>query len=210
MNEMGMENSIDDILKDVSGPSIELDIPVSSSKDIFAVHQRQAWDKSVEARCDFTYNLRITKRSDVHFISVWKKSLYGRTLTDIKSDPSMVDMFASTLTSVISSTLGDFLSTGNWCIVTSPKRRHKEKNFATMISERIAKALNIPFYEDAALCHSRHRMNAVFTANNIPKEPNVIVFDDFVTTGQTLASMKRLLTNHGKNLIFFAGINNKL
>jgi phosphoribosylpyrophosphate synthetase len=205
-----MENSIDDILKDVSGPSIELDIPVSSSKDIFAVHRRQAWDKTVEARCDFTYNLRITKRSDVHFISIWKKSVYGRTLTDIKSDPGMVDFFVDNITPVIADTLGHFLGSGHWCICTSPKRRHKAKNFATMISERIAEALSIPFYEDVAFCHSRHRMNAEFTLNVLPKEPNVIVFDDFVTTGQTLASMKRLLTTYGKNLVFFAGINNKL
>lgn len=79
-----------------------------------------------------------------------------------------------------------------------------------MISERIAEALSIPFYEDVAICHSRHRMNAEFTLNVLPKEPNIIVFDDFVTTGQTLASMKRLLSIYGKNLVFFAGINNKL
>ena len=79
-----------------------------------------------------------------------------------------------------------------------------------MVSGRIAEALSIPFYEDVAICHSRHRMNAEFTLNVLPKEPNVIVFDDFVTTGQTLASMKRLLSIYGKNLVFFAGINNKL
>ena len=179
-----MESSIDDILKDVSGPSIDLDIPVSSSKDIFATHKRKAWDKSVEARCDFTHNLRITKRSDVNFISIWKKSVYGRTLTDIKSDPSMVDFFVDNITPVIADTLGHFLYSGHWC--------------------------SIPFYEDVAICHSRHRMNAEFTLNVLPKEPNVIVFDDFVTTGQTLASMKRLLSIYGKNLVFFAGINNKL
>lgn len=205
-----MENSIEDILLDVSGPSIELDIPVSSSKDIFAVHQRKAWDKTTEARCDFTYNLRLTRRSEVNFISIWKKSVYGRTLTDIKGDPEMVDFFAAAITTVISETLGNRLSSGYWALCTSPKRRHKVKNFATMISERIAVNLAIPFYEDAAFCHSRHRINAVFTAGNIPNEPNIIVFDDFVTTGQTLASMKQLLTTYGKNLVFFAGINNKL
>ena len=119
-----MESSIDDILKDVSGPSIDLDIPVSSSKDIFATHKRKAWDKSVEARCDFTHNLRITKRSDVNFISIWKKSVYGRTLTDIKSDPGMVDFFVDNITPVIADTLGHFLYSGHWCICTSPKRRH--------------------------------------------------------------------------------------
>ena len=205
-----MENSIENILEDVAVPSIELNIPVSSSKDLFSEHKRKAWDKTVEARCDFTYILRLTRRSDVNFISIWKKSVYGRTLTDIKSDPAMVDIFASSIALVITETLGARLANGGWCIVTSPKRRHKVKNFATLISERIAAELGIPFYEDVALCRTKQRMNAVFTLNILPKEPNVIVFDDFVTTGQTLASMRRLLQPLGKNLVFFAGINNKL
>lgn len=59
-------------------------------KDLFAPVQRKAWDKSTEARCDFSYRLRITRRSDVNFISIWQKTIVGRTLTDIKSDPAMV------------------------------------------------------------------------------------------------------------------------
>ena len=41
-------------------------------KDLFAVQQRKSWDKSVEARCDFSYKLRLTRRSDVNFISIWQ------------------------------------------------------------------------------------------------------------------------------------------
>lgn len=207
---MGTDNSIEGILSDVRTSAIDLEVPICSVRDIFAEHHRKAWDKSTEARCDFSYKLRITRRSDVNFISIWQKTLYGRTLTDIKNDPDMVAFFVENITPVVRETLGNSLSDGGWCIVTSPKRRHKIKNFATLISERMAAALGIPFYEDVAFCHSRQRMNAVFTLNVLPKEPNIIVFDDFVTTGQTLASMKRLLTNYGKNLVFFAAINNKL
>lgn len=179
-------------------------------KDLFAVQQRKSWDKSQEARCDFNYKLRLTRRSNVNFISIWQKSILGRTLTDIKSDPDMVAFFADSICPVITETIGYNLSLGQWCVVTSPKRRHKEKNFATLISERIGQILEIPFYEDVALCHSKHRVNAVFELNVLPKEPNVIVYDDFVTTGSTLASMKRLLQPLGKNLVFFTGVNNKL
>ncbi len=182
----------------------------AQSKDLFAVNKRKSWDKSTEARCDFTYKLSLTRRSDVDFISIWKKSVYGRTLTDIKGDPSMVDFFAESITPVISETLGYHLADGSWAICTSPKRRHKEKNFATLISERIAAALSIPFYEDVALCHSKQRVNAVFELNNLPEESNIIVFDDFVTTGQTLAGMKKLLSSQNKNTVFFSAINNKL
>ena len=179
-------------------------------KDLFAVNKRKSWDKTVEARCDFTYKLSLTRRSDVNFISIWKKSVYGRTLTDIKGDPDIVTFFADNITPVISETLGYHLADGSWAICTSPKRRHKEKNFATLISERIAASLGIPFYEDVALCHSKQRVNAVFEINNLPQESNIIVFDDFVTTGMTLAGMKKLLSSLGKNVVFYSCINNKL
>ena len=179
-------------------------------KDLFAVEQRKAWDKSTEARCDFSYKLRLTRRSNVNFISIWQKSILGRTLTDIKSDPDMVAFFADSICPVIKEMVGYNLSQGQWCVVTSPKRRHKEKNFATLISERLGQMLEIPFYEDVAFCHTKQRVNAVFELIVLPKEPNVIVFDDFVTTGQTLAGMKHLLQPLGKNLVFFTGVNNKL
>ena len=81
---------------------------------------------------------------------------------------------------------------------------------AAPVVASIAKELGIPFYFDCAHCHSKQRVGAVFDPNNLPHEPNVIVFDDFVTTGSTLLAMKNLLQEHGKNPVFFAGINNKL
>jgi hypothetical protein len=179
-------------------------------KNLFAVQQRKSWDKSQEARCDFNYKLRLTRRSNVNFISIWQKSILGRTLTDIKSDPDMVAYFADSICPVIKEMVGYNLSLGQWCVVTSPKRRHKEKNFASLISERLGQMLEIPFYEDVAFCHTKQRVNAVFELNVLPVEPNIIVFDDFVTTGQTLAGMKHLLQPLGKNLVFFTGVNNKL
>lgn len=179
-------------------------------KDLFAVQKRKSWDKSQEARCDFNYKLRLTRRSNVNFISIWQKSILGRTLTDIKSDPEMVAFFADSICPVIKEMVGYNLSLGQWCVVTSPKRRHKEKNFASLISERLGQMLEIPFYEDVAFCHTKQRVNAVFELNVLPVEPNIIVFDDFVTTGQTLAGMKHLLQPLGKNLVFFTGVNNKL
>ena len=140
-----------------------------------------------------------------------EKSIYGRTLTDIKADPDMVEKFAEGMNTLIRQILGHSLASGNWCIVTSPKRRHKVRNFASLISARIASLLGIPFYEDIAECHSKHRVGAVFTfGKQPPSEHNIIVFDDFVTTGATMISMKNLLEPLGKNLVFFTGINNKL
>lgn len=122
----------------------------------------------------------------------------------------MVDFFAENITPLIRSVLGLFISPNDYAVVTTPKRRHKERNFATLISIQIAAKLGLPFYEDCAHAPSKHRVGTVFSANNIPPHRNIIVFDDFVTTGQTLVSMKNLLVSLGKNCVFFAGINNKL
>lgn len=205
-----------EFLTDISVPDLSEPLELVSrdttqaEKNIFELEKRKAWDKSVEARCDFSRKVRLTRRADVFFISLWQKSLFGRTLTDIKSDDAMVPFIADSIAPLISDILGPSLSSGQWCIVTTPKRRHLVKNFATRISEQIARHLAIPFYEDVAHCHSKQRIGADFTLNILPQEPNVIVFDDFVTTGSTLKAMRTLLLNHHKNPTFFTAINNKL
>ena len=211
---------MDEMLDDIEVPS--LDVPdldgsfvTDKSKDLFAEKKRAAWKdvQQAEARCDFAPNkVRISYRNpQFGIISLWKKSVYGRTLTDIKGDPEMVEKFAEGMNTLIRQILGHSLSSGDWCIVTSPKRRHKEHNFASLISARLAELLGIPFYEDIAECHSKHRVGAVFTLNGKPPaESNIIVFDDFVTSGATMISMKNLLEPLGYNLVFFTGINNKI
>ena len=189
---------------------LSLDTSVKEKRNIFALDQRKSWDKSVEARCDFTYKLRLTRRASTNFITIWQKSVFGKTLTEIKSDDDMIPFFVESLVPVIRECIGYHICDGSWAIVTTPMRRHKERNFATLVSEGLAKELGIPFYFDCAHCRSKQRVGAVFDPNNLPHEPNVIVFDDFVTTGSTLLAMKNLLQEHGKNPVFFAGINNKL
>lgn len=203
-----------DMLEDgAPAPLDELDFSIKAQRadaDLFSVRKRKAWDTSVEARCDFEYRLRLTRRADTDFITVWQKSVKGRTLTDIKKDPEMVEKFALALAPVIMAVLGSHLRNGGFALVTSPKRRHLTRNFATLIAQQLALALEIPFIEDVAACRTRQRMNAVFDLIRLPEQPNLIVIDDFVTTGNTLASMRRLLEPLGKNLSFFAGINNKI
>ena len=212
---------LDEVLNDIEVPSLDVpDLNASSfasdkSKDLFADKKRAAWKEcqTAEARCDFAPNkVRISYRNpQFGIISLWKKSVYGRTLTDIKADPEMVEKFAEGMNTLIRQILGNSLSGGDWCIVTSPKRRHKVRNFASLISARLATLLGVNFYEDLAECHSKHRVGAVFTlGKEPPKERNIIVFDDFVTTGTTMISMRELLQPLGYNLVFFTGINNKL
>lgn len=208
------ENLIPGLLTDVpqttdlssilSTPAIQ-----PKAKDLFEAGKRKAWDKSHQARCDFQYRLRLTRRADTDFISVWQKSPLGRTLTEIKEDPDMVAKFADAIAPVIRAVLGCHLDKGGYALVTPPKRRHKQLNFASLIGAALSDQLGVPFIDDVATCRTKQRMNAVFDLNILPAQPNLIVFDDFVTTGSTLASMRRLLEPLGKNLSFFAGINNK-
>lgn len=209
------------LLTEIEVPAINIpelaasDFSSPADKDLFAEKKRAAWKEKqqAEARCDFAPNkVRISYRNPAFgIISLWKKSLYGRTLTDIKSDPDMVEFFAVNVAKLVEQILGHNLSSGDWCIVTSPKRRHKTRNFAAMISARLGELLGIPFIEDLAECHSKHRVGAVFTFGaEPPKQRNIIVFDDFVTSGATMISMKNLLEPLGYNLVFFTGINNKM
>lgn len=213
--------ALDEMLNDIEVPSLDVPdldgsfVPTGEAKDLFAEKKRAAWKdvQQAEARCDFAPNkVRISYRNPAFgIISLWKKSIYGRTLTEIKSDESMVEKFAEGMNTLIRQILGHSLASGDWCIVTSPKRRHKTQNFASMISAKLGELLGIPFYEDLAECHSKHRVGAVFTfGKQPPAEANIIVFDDFVTTGATMISMRELLMPLGKNLVFFTGINNKL
>ena len=213
LQEIQQPQSVSTVTDGISLPSmpdLSLDVSVKEQKDIFALEQRKSWDKSVEARCDFTYKLRLTRRASTNFITIWQKSVFGKTLTEIKSDDDMIPFFVESLVPVIRECIGYHICDGSWAIVTTPMRRHKDRNFATLVSEGLAKELGIPFYFDCAHCRSKQRVGAIFDPNNLPKEPNVIVFDDFVTTGSTLLAMKNLLQEHGKNPVFFAGINNKL
>ena len=179
-------------------------------KDIFGRKKRGAWDKTTEARCDFYPKTRLIHRAGFWFFALWQKSEMGRTLTDIKNDGNEVGHFSQDVSELFRGVVGLFLYQGDWCVVTTPKRRHLERNFATLVAEDIGKRLSIPFYEDVAACHSRHRIDAEFELLYLPPQQNIILFDDFVTTGSTMKAMKTLLEAHKKNVVLFAGINNKL
>lgn len=182
------------------------------STDIFSDHRRKAWraDATDIARCDFTPGrAQMILRGSFRSISLWRRSVKGMSLAEIKESPDMVPFFISNMAEFISTVLGPMLDKKHFCIVAPPKRRHKVKNFASTVAEGIARELGIPFHDDFAECRTRQRVGAVFTANMIPPEHNVIVFDDFVTSGSTLISMKNLLDRICRNSIFFTAILNK-
>ena len=189
------------------------DSPLSVAKPadgLFDETQRASWKKSDAARCDFSSSPLMARAGGVRFIARWRHTVVGRTLGDIKGDDAMVPFFADAMAPLIQETLGQNLGTGGWALVTTPRRRHKERNFATLVSAQLAARLGIPFHEDVCTAKSAQRINAQFSLRYMPPEPNIIVFDDFVTTGSTIHSMQQLFQPLGKNLIFFTAVNNNI
>lgn len=170
--------------------------------------KRAGWNTSKDSKeslCDLKDCISWHKKQEFSFISCFKKSEQGYPLSQIKSDFSNVRLFVEAAQNVIQRTIGLKEKKG-WGLLTTPKRRHKENNFAEAVCESLAKELQIPFYKEAVSTKTRQRINPTFSLNvNIP-ERNLIVFDDILTTGSTLVALNKLFPD--KNCFYLVGINN--
>jgi hypoxanthine phosphoribosyltransferase len=172
--------------------------------------ENKLFENKRETYCNLKEKLSIHKKGEFYCVSFWKSEEEGEEserLTEIKSNPRMINIFADKCSDYISRMHGKNLKNGNWCIITAPKRRHKENNFASEVCKIVSKNLDIKFYEDLIECKNRQRINPDFSIKYKFPEKNVFVFDDIVTTGPTLTAIYLLLKND-KNLHFIAGINN--
>ena len=69
--------------------------------------------------------------------------------------------------------------------------------------------LGIPFYEDVVLTKNRSRIEPEFILNHDPVEPNVILFDDIITTGITIRETRQLLLKKGHTVLVVVAIRNQ-
>ena len=69
--------------------------------------------------------------------------------------------------------------------------------------------MGIPFYEDAVLTNNRNRIEPEFVLNRDPAEPNVILYDDIITTGITIRETRRLLLDKGHTVLIVVAIRNQ-
>jgi len=182
-------------------------------KDLFAEGgPRKAWhaEHADIARCDLSEeHVHLFPKVGLRIIAVWKRTVKGPTLAEIKADDGMVPLFANSLAPVIRSVLGENLRAGGFAVITTPRRRHKERNFACMVAASLADNLGVPYREDVAIALTKQRIGVDFEPGNIPPERNLICFDDFVTTGSTLGAMNRLLAPMGKNIVYIVGVDNQ-
>ena len=171
--------------------------------------RRQAAWKHAEKLCDLRTRLKQRKFGNFICNSFFETGKRGEPIDKIKENPANVQIFADCLVDYALKVLGNNLAAGGWCLMTAPRRRHKEGfHFATEICRAAAKDLAIPFYADAVIAKDRNRIEPVFTLEVDPRERNVLIFDDIITTGQTARTMRELLLEKGHVVLIAAGIKN--
>ena len=158
---------------------------------------------------------RLRRRGDMLYVRLFKRLRQDKaeptdpfkTLEAIKAEPAMVTYFAEQAAPVARALLGGgALAQGGWPVVTAPPRRHKEANFSVRICTQLAASLGVPFYPDALRMEGRNRFEAQWTWGCPVPEPNLLVFDDFVTTGSTLSQLVRTVVAKGHTALALVGV----
>lgn len=171
-------------------------------------HWQKSWAKT-EKLCDLKKKIEAHPSGGMIFTSFYKVGKRGIPVTQIKENPANVPVFADNLCDYLYTLAGDNFSKGSWCIVTTPRRRHKDGfHFATEICSVAAKQLGLPFYIDAFSAKNRTRIEPEFSLDINPKEQNVIVYDDVISTGETLRTVRQLLLDAGHVVLLVVGIRN--
>ena len=209
-SDIGLSIPIGELLNDVS-PSLEIDAPDvlrQGQKDLFAVTKRKAWNNSGLARADLTTkHIALRRHNGLWVITIWQKAVKGQLLTEIKADRDMVPVMAAACADLLKELLNQ-PHPDAWCVATTPARRHKEWNFAIAVAANIAEKLNLPFVNPVADAKNHKRFDGKYWLVNLPSQPNIILFDDIVTTGGTISNVARLLLDKGKTVLPICGINN--
>ena len=199
-----MDYSVAPDITTLGAPSI---IPNYGQSQKPKKEKRPAWGKAKDYKepvCDMKDATMLSRRTDFFYISSFRKSEEGLPLSVIKTDEyirTFADAALDNIRMIIQAQ-----HTHDWSIITTPKRRHKEHNFASSVCEIISRETGITFYDNAVHAKNRHRIDPEFTLTMDIPEHNVIIYDDIVTTGSTLIATKKLLS--GKNLLFIVGIKN--
>ena len=166
------------------------------------------WDKPTlgwkkrERFCNMQPKVRIHRKGGFYYISLFASTKDGMSFTEIKNSGECAEAISNAVTELI---LSMVRPDDEWCIVTTPKRT--EYHFATDICKKIARGLNIKFYESAIQCLNKTRINPEFHLLRPITEQRIILFDDICTTGSTITAAYELLKER-KQVLCIVGINN--
>lgn len=170
--------------------------------------RRQAW-AHIEKKCNLKKKIKFHSSGDFSFTSFFETGKDGIPISDIKEDSGNIKPFADCLCDYLQRAFGAFLSKGSWCLLTTPRRRHRDGfHFSTEICKLAANAMHLPFYQDAISAENRNRILPEFHLLIEPAECNVILFDDIITTGVTVQTSRQLLIDSCHVVFAVIGIKN--
>lgn len=177
--------------------------------DISDLDRRRASWARTEKYCDLKRRIKQHFNGGMVISTLYETGKRGLPITAIKENPDNAPLFADNLVDYLEQAFGNNLAQGDWCIVTTPRRRHKEGfHFSTAISAKAAEMLKLPFYVDAFTAESRNRIEPTFNMEKNPAERNVLIYDDVITTGQTIRTVRQLLLDAGHVVFCVVGIRN--
>lgn len=162
------------------------------------------------ARCDMQLKITARQKSGHWYTSLHAISKESKTLEEIKNDRKYEKQLVSELVDYIKGALGRNLAGCGWAMITTGRRRHREGyHFATEVTRKAAKKLQLPFYENAISCGNADRLKPALVIEQRPAEKNLILFDDIITTGTTAAKTAELLEAEGYTVMIIIGIRNQ-
>lgn len=193
-------------LQDLAESNINMaDFAFDTSENWF---RHQEWKKA-DKFCDLKKRIKCHSHGGFFTTCFFEVGKRGIPIAEIKENPANVKIFADCLVDYICQSVSHNLANGNWCIVTTPRRRHKEGiHFSTEICRVASEILKIPFYIDAFTADNRDRINPEFHMVKTPNESNVILFDDIISTGVTIKTCRQLLIDSGYITLVIIGIKN--
>ena len=191
----------------LEAPEIETaDFGFTGSDDI---RKQKSWGQSAK-KCGMKKDIHLREKCGFLYTSFFSTGKEGTPIDRIKEDPEMVRPFADNLADYVADTLGGNLKAGDWCLATTPRRRHSEGfHFATEICRAAAPEIGIPFREDIVIAHGRGRVAPEFELKEDPPECNVVLYDDIMTTGMTMKETRDLLIKKGHTVLSIVAIRNQ-
>lgn len=172
--------------------------------------RRAAW-KQAEKYCNLRLRIKANLHGDYRSLSFFESNRRGdgENIARIKENPAHAKTFAACFVDFLNKALGENLAGGDWAILTTPRRRHREGfHFASEICRLTAETLGLKFYEDAFDAKNRTRIAPEFTLEIKPRERNILLLDDIVSTGETLRTCRKLLLDAGFTVFCIAAIRN--
>ena len=187
----------------------DLDLSLFGFEPLSEQRQYDSWHNA-EKRCGLKKRVMLREKGGYLYTSFFTTGKEGKRIDAIKETRSMVPLFADCLCYYLLHALGGNLRTGDWCICTTPRRRHLDGfHFATEISKKAAAELGIPFRDNVFSSHNRDRVHTDFTLESDPPEHNIILYDDIITTGTTIRDTRALLIKAGHTVIPVISIRNQ-